>query len=57
MLCGSPQSVVKQIKRLRQRLGAGYVNINMKIGTMPDSVILKGMQLFKDEVLPHVVDL
>ena len=57
LLCGSPQSVVKQIKRLRQHLGAGHININMKIGTMPDDVILKGMDLFRTQVLPHVADL
>ena len=57
LLCGSPQSVVKQIKRLRQHLGAGHININMKIGTMPDEIILKGMDLFRTQVLPHVADL
>jgi hypothetical protein len=49
--------VVKQIKRLRQHLGAGHININMKIGTMPDEIILKGMDLFRTQVLPHVADL
>lgn len=54
ILCGSPQTVVKQIKRLRQHLGAGHININMKIGNMPDTAVIKGMDLFRDKVLPEV---
>lgn len=54
ILCGSPQSVVRQIKRLRDHLGAGHINMNMKIGTMPDEVVWKSMELFRDKVLPEV---
>lgn len=57
ILCGSPQSVIKQIKRLRQHLGAGHINMNMKLGTTPESVVYKSMQLFRDKVLPEVRDL
>ena len=57
VICGSPETVVKQIKRLRKHLGAGHININMKIGTIPDSAVLRGMELFRDRVLPHVADL
>ena len=57
ILCGSPESVVRQIRRLRDKLGAGRINMNMKIGTMPDEVVLRGMELFRDRVLPHVRDL
>jgi len=54
ILCGSPQSVVKQIKRLRQHLGAAHINMNMKLGNMPDTAVIKGMELFRDKVLPEV---
>ena len=57
ILCGSPESVVKQIERLRRHLGAGHININMKLGDMPDAVVRRGMELFRDRVLPHVRDL
>ena len=49
--------MVRQIRRLRDKLGAGRINMNMKIGTMPDEVVMRGMELFRDRVLPHVRDL
>lgn len=57
ILCGSPQSVVKQIKRIHAELGNGRVNMNMKIGTMPDAAVLRSMELFRDHVLPATRDL
>jgi alkanesulfonate monooxygenase SsuD/methylene tetrahydromethanopterin reductase-like flavin-dependent oxidoreductase (luciferase family) len=57
ILCGSPETVVKQIKRIHGELGNGLMNITLKIGNLPDPVVRKGMQLFKDRVLPHVHNL
>ena len=57
ILCGSPESVVKQIKRINAELGNGRINMNMKIGNMPDDVVRRGMELFRDRVLPEVRDL
>jgi len=54
VLCGSPDSVVKQIKRLRQRLGTGHIIMNMKIGNLADSVVKRSMELFRDKVRPQV---
>lgn len=54
ILCGSPESVVKQIKRLNQRLGTGHINMNMKLGTMPQASVLRSMKLFHERVLPEV---
>jgi hypothetical protein len=48
---------VKQIKRIHGELGNGLFNITMKVGNMPDTVVRKGMELFKQQVLPHVRDL
>ena len=53
IFCGSPQSVVKQMRRVRDTLGNGRFNINMKIGNIPDSVVHRGMELFRDHVLPE----
>ncbi|HUZ66190.1 MAG TPA: LLM class flavin-dependent oxidoreductase [Beijerinckiaceae bacterium] len=57
VICGSPKSVIGQIRRLHRVLGAGIININMKIGNMPDAVVERGMDLFRDEVLPALRDL
>jgi alkanesulfonate monooxygenase SsuD/methylene tetrahydromethanopterin reductase-like flavin-dependent oxidoreductase (luciferase family) len=57
IFCGSPQSVVKQMRRVRDALGNGRFNINMKIGNIPDSAVHRGMELFRDKVLPEAKDL
>ena len=53
VLCGSPQSVLKQMRRIRDDLGNGHFNINMKIGNISDAVVRRGMELFRDAVLPE----
>jgi len=57
ILCGTPEMVVDQIKRVHAVMGHGVTNINMKVGNVPDEIIYKGMDLFKERVLPHVRDL
>ena len=57
VLCGSPETVVKQIRRIHGELGHGVFNFTVKVGTLPDEVIRRGMELFRDRVLPHVKDL
>ncbi len=57
ILCGTPDQVVQQIKRVHSELGAGWININMKIGNVPNDVVKRSMELFRDHVLPHVRDL
>ena len=57
VLCGSPESVVRQMKAIQKALGHGVFNMTMKIGNMPDSAVRRGMELFRDRVLPHVRDL
>jgi alkanesulfonate monooxygenase SsuD/methylene tetrahydromethanopterin reductase-like flavin-dependent oxidoreductase (luciferase family) len=57
VLCGSPETVVKQIKRIHGELGNGVFNITMKVGNIPDAVVRRGMELFKERVLPEVRDL
>jgi alkanesulfonate monooxygenase SsuD/methylene tetrahydromethanopterin reductase-like flavin-dependent oxidoreductase (luciferase family) len=57
ILCGSPETVVKQIKRIHAELGCGWINTNMKIGTVPNDAVIKGMELFRDHVQAEVRDL
>lgn len=57
ILCGSPASVVKQVKRIQAELGNGHMQLNMKIGDMPDAVVRRSMELFRDQVQPQLEDL
>lgn len=54
ILCGSPESVVQQIKRIHAELGNGIFNFTMEVGDLPDATVRRGMELFRDRVLPHV---
>ena len=57
IFCGSPESVVKQIRRVHAELGNGVFNFTMKVGNLPDAVVRRGMELFRDRVRPEVKDL
>jgi alkanesulfonate monooxygenase SsuD/methylene tetrahydromethanopterin reductase-like flavin-dependent oxidoreductase (luciferase family) len=57
VLCGSPESVMKQMRRIRDELGNGRFNLNMKIGNIPDAVVRRGMELFREKVLPEAAGL
>jgi alkanesulfonate monooxygenase SsuD/methylene tetrahydromethanopterin reductase-like flavin-dependent oxidoreductase (luciferase family) len=54
VLCGSPESVVQQIRRIHAELGNGIFNFTMKVGDLSDAMVRRGMELFRDRVLPHV---
>ena len=54
VFCGSPESVVQQIRRIHAELGNGIFNFTMKVGDLPDAAVRRGMELFRDRVLPHV---
>lgn len=57
VLCGSPESVARQMTRIHAALNHGVINMTMKIGNMPDAAVRRGMELFRDRVLPRVRDL
>jgi alkanesulfonate monooxygenase SsuD/methylene tetrahydromethanopterin reductase-like flavin-dependent oxidoreductase (luciferase family) len=57
VICGSPESVVKQMKKIHAALDHGVINMTMKIGNLPDAAVRRGMELFRDRVLPHVREL
>ncbi len=57
VLCGTPDNVVKQIKRLHSELGHGVMNINMKIGNTPEEMVRRSMKLWGSDVAPHVAAL
>jgi len=57
VLCGTPEMVVNQIKRMHQELNHGHMNLIVKVGNMPDEFVLDSMTLLKDQVFPHVKNL
>jgi len=57
VFCGSPDKVIQQMKRVHGELGNGMFNLNFKIGNIPDAAVTRGMELFRDKVLPAVRDL
>ena len=57
IFCGSPKTVVEQIKRFKSELDCGGINMSMAIGNLTPDRIRKGMDLFHEQVLPEVRDL
>jgi alkanesulfonate monooxygenase SsuD/methylene tetrahydromethanopterin reductase-like flavin-dependent oxidoreductase (luciferase family) len=57
IFCGSPETVVKQMKRVHREIGNGIFSLMMKVGNIPDKEVRRGMTLFRDRVLPAVHDL
>ena len=51
-LCGTPDEVVTQIARVREELGCGWINMNMKVGNVPNDGVRRSMELFRDHVRP-----
>ena len=54
ILCGTPAQVVDQIGTLHGRLGHGVMNVNMKIGNVPESAVRHGMDLFGAKIIPQL---
>jgi alkanesulfonate monooxygenase SsuD/methylene tetrahydromethanopterin reductase-like flavin-dependent oxidoreductase (luciferase family) len=52
VLCGSPQTVVGQLRNLRDELGVGVVSMQFQVGNIDDGPVRAGMKLFCDQVLP-----
>jgi alkanesulfonate monooxygenase SsuD/methylene tetrahydromethanopterin reductase-like flavin-dependent oxidoreductase (luciferase family) len=54
VLCGTPDMVVDQIKRMHAALNHGHMNLIVKVGNMPDDFVLRSMKLLGDHVFPEV---
>jgi alkanesulfonate monooxygenase SsuD/methylene tetrahydromethanopterin reductase-like flavin-dependent oxidoreductase (luciferase family) len=54
LLCGSPESVVKQVKRVHEVLGHGSTTLTLKVGNIPDAKVRRAMELFRDRVEPEI---
>jgi alkanesulfonate monooxygenase SsuD/methylene tetrahydromethanopterin reductase-like flavin-dependent oxidoreductase (luciferase family) len=57
VLCGSPDTVIRQLETVIRATGAGALNLNFKIGNIPHETVVRSMKLFAKEVLPYVHDL
>ena len=57
VLCGTPEMVVDQIKRMHAALNHGHMNLIVKVGNMSDDFVLRSMKLLGDYVFPEVKDL
>jgi alkanesulfonate monooxygenase SsuD/methylene tetrahydromethanopterin reductase-like flavin-dependent oxidoreductase (luciferase family) len=53
VLCGSPETVVKQMQRVNAELGNGHFILGMQIGNIPNAIVRRSMELFRDKVLPE----
>jgi hypothetical protein len=41
------------MRRVHKALGHGTEQLTMKVGNMPDKIVRRGMELFRDRVLPQ----
>ncbi len=57
VLCGTPDMVVDQIKRMYAALDHGHMNLIVKVGNMPDDFVLRSMKLLGEHVFPEVKNL
>jgi alkanesulfonate monooxygenase SsuD/methylene tetrahydromethanopterin reductase-like flavin-dependent oxidoreductase (luciferase family) len=53
VLCGSPQTVVEQIRSLVDVLGVGVVSMHFQVGNISDGTVRTGLRLFREHVLPR----
>jgi alkanesulfonate monooxygenase SsuD/methylene tetrahydromethanopterin reductase-like flavin-dependent oxidoreductase (luciferase family) len=56
LLCGSPETVIGQLRRIRQELGAGVVSLNFETGASAEETEAT-MRRFAQDVLPPMADL
>ena len=50
---GTPDRIVKKIEKLRDEHGIQYFGANMSYGSMEHSRVMRSMELFAKEVMPH----
>jgi len=52
IVCGSPATVIAQLRRIQREVGAGIVDLSFQSGAMPFGLALRSLELFAREVLP-----
>jgi alkanesulfonate monooxygenase SsuD/methylene tetrahydromethanopterin reductase-like flavin-dependent oxidoreductase (luciferase family) len=56
LIIGTPDTCIRQIKRLRQEVGISHFNCNFWFGDMEQKRVLRSMERFSKEVMPAVLD-
>jgi len=54
IVAGSPATVRDQMKEVAKNLHVGNIMLLMQIGSMPHYLVQKNLQLFAQEVMPHL---
>ncbi|MCM3761423.1 LLM class flavin-dependent oxidoreductase [Alkalihalobacillus oceani] len=57
IIAGSPESVIKQIRKAIKKLHVGHFIALLNHGSMPHELALKNIRLMGEEVIPHVRDI
>jgi alkanesulfonate monooxygenase SsuD/methylene tetrahydromethanopterin reductase-like flavin-dependent oxidoreductase (luciferase family) len=56
--CGGPDRVIEQLRRCREEIGAGVVDLSLQDpGTGDTGAMLRGLELFGEKVLPRIRDI
>jgi luciferase family oxidoreductase group 1 len=53
LVIGTPETVVRQIRRLEEAVGIGHFNCSFWFGDLSQERVLRSMRLFADEVMPE----
>ena len=56
-LCGSPETVLGQVRELRDSIGAGVLDLIPYNDALPDELARESVRLFGAEVIPRARDL
>lgn len=56
IICGSPETVKKQIIELKRRTGAGLINLHFSVGNMSYRDVRRSIVLFAKEVMPSLIE-
>ncbi len=57
VIAGSPSTVREQLRDAARKLRVGNLMVLLHIGSMPHDLTIKNIDLFADEVMPHIKDL
>ena len=53
LIIGTPETCVRQVQRLKDEVGIEHLNCSFWFGDMEQDKILRSMELFAKEVMPH----
>ena len=56
LLCGTPDTVIEQMRHIHDELGAGVLSLNFEISNSPEQ-IRATMRRFASDVLPRMHDI